>query len=58
MQVANGMQDRQGSLAMASMAFRVRSRALKWSARRTLFFVAASSSLLWTAILAMAWLIT
>lgn len=57
MQIVDGMQDHQGSLAMESMAFRVRARTFKWSARRTIFFVAASSTLLWTAIAAMAWLV-
>jgi len=57
MQVVDGMQDHQGTLAMGSMAFRVRSRALKWSARRTVFFVAASSTLLWTAIATAAWFV-
>ena len=58
MQVVDGMQDHQGSLAMGSMAFRVRTQTLnKWSARRTVFFVAASSTLLWTAIATMAWLV-
>ncbi len=57
MQVADGIHDRQSSMAMGSMAFRVRSRALKWSARRTIFFVAASGTLLWTAIATAAWFV-
>lgn len=58
MQVVDGMRDHQGSLAIESMAFRVRTQTLnKWPARRTMFFVAASSTLLWTAIAAMAWLV-
>ena len=57
MQVADEMQDHQGSMALGSMAFRVRGRALKWSTRRTIFFVAASSTLLWTAIATTAWLV-
>jgi len=58
MQVVDGMQGHQGSLAMESMAFRARTRTLnKWSARKTIFFVATSSALLWTAIATMAWLV-
>jgi len=57
MHVADGTQDHRGSLAIGSMAFRVRGRAHKWSARRTVFFVAASSTLLWTAIATTAWLV-
>jgi hypothetical protein len=57
MQVVEGMHDHQGSMTIGSMAFRVRSQALKWSARRTLFFVAASSTLLWSAIATAAWFV-
>jgi len=57
MQVADGIHDHQGSVAMGSMAFRARCRTSKWSARRTIFFVAASSTLLWTAIATTAWFV-
>ena len=62
MQAIDGIQDQQSSLTMQSMAFRARGRPfpiepLKWSRRKTVVFVAASSSVLWTAIFIAAWMV-
>ena len=62
MQAIDGLQDNRGSLSIQSMAFRPRRRpssleSLKWPPRKTVLFIFASSTFLWTAIATAAWLI-
>ncbi|HEX9789303.1 MAG TPA: hypothetical protein VGA60_01465 [Kiloniellales bacterium] len=62
MHAVNGIQNSQGSMSIQSMAFRPRRPSFqlesqKWTPRKTVLFVFASSTFLWTGIATAAWLI-